>query len=108
MNSQISTNVPSLAVNLSEVPALLDYKGVNRYLAPLGRTLLYELASSGEIETASIGMKRGKRVFVTASVVRWLERRMAATQRPQMADQRGTSRRHRGTSANLTMEEIGR
>ena len=86
--SQTSANVPVLTVNLSEIPALLDANGVRKHLAPLGRTLLYELATSGEIETASIGIKRGKRVFVTASVVRWLQRRMAMTQRPQMADRR--------------------
>lgn len=91
MNSQTPANVPVLTVNLSEIPALLDAGGVNKYLAPLGRTLLYELATRGEIQTASIGMKRGKRVFVTASVVQWLQRRMAATQRPQMADRRAAA-----------------
>ena len=88
MTSHLSTNVPTLKVNLSEIPALLDADGVRRYLVPVGRTLLYELATSGEIQTASIGIKRGKRVFVTASVVQWLEKRMAATQRPQMAGRR--------------------
>ncbi len=52
--------------------------------APLGRTLLYELASRGEIQSASLGLKRGKRVFVTASIVAWLRRRTAATRRPKV------------------------
>lgn len=91
MTPQVSTNVPVLPVNLSEIPALLDANGVRKHLAPLGRTLLYELATRGEIQTASIGMKRGKRVFVTASVVQWLQKRMAATQRPRMADRRAAN-----------------
>ncbi len=108
MNSETSTNIQPLRINLSEVPALLDHEGVNKYLAPLGRTLLYELASRGEIESASLGLKRGKRVFVTTSVVRWLERRMATTRRPQMAGKRGTgSNRRKDSSANLSAEEIG-
>jgi hypothetical protein len=76
---------PNLFVNLSGIPALLDADGINKHLAPVGRTLLYELATSGEIQTASIGLRRGKRVYVTSSVVDWLQRRMEATQRPKMA-----------------------
>lgn len=91
MTPQIPANVPVLPVNLAEIPALLDANGVRKHLAPLGRTLLYELATRGEIQTASIGMKRGKRVFVTASVVQWLQKRMAATQRPRMADRRAAN-----------------
>ena len=86
--SQSSTNVPVLSINLSEMPALLDAEGVSKHLAPIGRTLLYTLATRGEIQTASLGMKRGKRCYVTASVVRWLEKRMAATQRPQIGERK--------------------
>jgi hypothetical protein len=85
MTSQVSTNVPVLTVDLSAIPPLLDADGVRTHLAPIGRTLLYELAARGEIETASLGLRRGKRVYVTASIVAWLQRRMAATRRPQMA-----------------------
>ena len=88
MTPHATANVPVLTVNLSEIPALLDADGVRKHLAPVGRTLLYELATRGEIQTASIGLKRGKRVFVTASVVQWLQKRMSATQRPQVADRR--------------------
>lgn len=88
MTPHTSTVVPILQINLSEIPPLLDADGVRKHLAPVGRTLLYELASRGEIDTASIGLKRGKRVFVTASVVRWLQKRMTETRRPQMADRR--------------------
>ena len=88
MTPHVTANVPVFTVNLSEIPALLDADGVRKHLAPVGRTLLYELATRGEIQTASIGLKRGKRVFVTASVVQWLQKRMSATHRPQVADRR--------------------
>ena len=81
---QSSIEPQHLTINLTEIPALLDAHGVRKHLAPLGRTLLYELASQGEIQTASVGMKRGKRVFVTSSIVQWIEKRMAMTKRPKM------------------------
>ena len=84
--SQSLTSTPRLSTQAAEVPLLLDADGVRKYLAPIGRSLLYQLASRGEIETASLGMKRGKRVFVTATVVQWLERRLAGTIRPNVAD----------------------
>lgn len=74
-----------LSINLSELPALLDAEGVRKHLAPVGRTLLYSLATRGEIQTASLGLGRGKRVFTTASIVEWLAKRMAQTKRPNMA-----------------------
>jgi hypothetical protein len=87
--SQSITGTPnrlSTQAQAAEVPLLLDADGVRKYLAPIGRSLLYQLASRGEIETASLGVKRGKRVFVTATVVQWLERRLAGTVRPKVAD----------------------
>lgn len=78
------SSTPVLAINLSEMPALLDVEGVKKYIAPIGKTLLYDLSSRGEIETASLGLKRGKRVFVASSIVKWIQRRMATTKRPQM------------------------
>lgn len=77
-------SVPTLTLNLSEIPALLDHAGINKYLVPIGRTTLYELAASGEIQSASIGVKRGSRVFVTSTVVEWLQKRLASTKRPKM------------------------
>ncbi len=86
--SQEPVNVPPLGINLSEIPALLDANGIRKHLAPLGRTLLYELATRGDIETASLGLGRGKRVFVTTSVVKWLERRAAESKRPNLANRK--------------------
>jgi hypothetical protein len=100
MNQHDAANVPLLKINLSEIPALLDVDGVQKHLAPIGRTLLYELATSGEIETASIGLKRGKRVFVTQSVVQWIQRRMAATLRPRLK-----IRKSSGVAADLLPKE---
>lgn len=78
-------NVPELNVNLSALPALIDLAGINKHLCPVSRSLAYVLATSGEWQTASLGIGRGRRVFVTESVVAWLQRRMAGTVRPNIA-----------------------
>ena len=84
--------VPELNVNLSGLPALIDLNGINKHLCPMSRSMSYELATSGEIETASLGLGRGRRVFVTESVVRWLQKRLAGTQRPNIAPRRKIER----------------
>lgn len=85
MDNSEQAGVPPLQIDLTKIPPLLDADGVRRKLAPISRTTLYELATLGEIETASLGLGRGRRVFVTASVVAWLQRRMEATKRPKLA-----------------------
>lgn len=77
--------VRPLGIDLAQIPALLDAEGIRKIFGPISRTMLYELATRGEIETASIGLGRGRRVFVAASIVSWLERRMAQTKRPNIA-----------------------
>ena len=84
----------ALNINLHNIPPLLDAQGVKAKLAPLGRTLLYELASRGEIETASLGLGRGKRVFVAASIVRWLQKRAAVTKPLNLAPRRNRRPEH--------------
>lgn len=81
------TNHPQTTVHIDKsiIPPFLDVEGVKRHLAPLSRSLLYELATQGEIESASLGMRRGRRVFVTESIVRWLHKRMALTRKPNIA-----------------------
>jgi len=91
MNPYASANTPTLEVDLAALPALIDHGGINKHLAPLARSTLYELATKGEIQSASIGLKRGKRVFVTASIVAWLERRMAITKRPNVAPRQSSA-----------------
>lgn len=79
------------------IPALLDVSGVRKHIAPIGRTLLYELASTGEIETVSLGMgKRGKRLFVTSSLLDYIRRRSEITRRPNMG-----RRKAQGAEASL-------
>jgi len=75
-----------LGINLSTLPPLLDDKGVWERIAPIGRTTLYTLTSAGEIESVSVGApgRRGKRMWITASLVAWLIRRASATKRPAM------------------------
>ena len=77
--------VPELNVNLSGIPALIDLDGINKHLFPLSRAMAYQLASAGQIESASLGIGRGRRVFVTSSVVDWMKRRMAQSRRPNCA-----------------------
>jgi len=84
--------VPELNVNLASLPALIDLNGINKNLCPMSRSMSYELATSGEIETASLGLGRGRRVFVTESVVRWLQKRLAGTLRPKIAPRRKVGR----------------
>lgn len=79
-----TSSAPALNIDLSKLPALLDAYGVERYIADLGRSLLYTLASKNEIESVSLGMGRGKRMFVTASVVAWINRRALVTTKPAM------------------------
>ena len=97
----LTANLAEL-VNLAGIPPLLDVGGVNKYLAPVGRTLLYSLATSGEIQTASIGLKRGRRVFVTRSVVDWLQRRMEATERPNMGSGKQSARKRSARKTGTT------
>ena len=88
MNTPEPAIVRALKIDLTGIPALLDAEGIRKHIAPVSRTLLYELSARGEIETASLGIGRGKRVFVTASVVDWIIRKHATTLRPNMG-QRG-------------------
>jgi hypothetical protein len=84
-NTSEFADVSKLNVNLSKIPPLLDVAGVNTHVAPLSRSLLYELASRGDIETASVGLGRGKRMFLTSSLVSWLQKCVAQTKRPNLA-----------------------
>lgn len=85
MNHLEHTGTNALRIDLTKIPPLLDCDGVRKNLAPISRTTLYELATLGEIQSASLGLGRGRRVFVTASIVAWLERRMAQTKQPNLA-----------------------
>lgn len=90
MTLQISSPVPRLDVDSAKLPALIDLDGINKHLAPVSRSLLYALAAAGEIQTASVGLKRGSRVWVTASVISWLNRRLATTKKPNLTSRRKT------------------
>ena len=86
MSPHIQTEpTPYLGIDASKLPALIDIHGINQHLAPLARSTLYALAGAGEIESASVGLRRGRRLFVTASIIAWLERRAAQTRRPKGA-----------------------
>lgn len=85
MNAQELESTFESWFKLTSVPPLLDAKGVRQHVADIGRTLLYEAASSGEIQSVSLGMgKRGKRLFVTKSVVEWIGRCAEKTKQPKL------------------------
>lgn len=84
-NTQELANAPTFKISTSNLPPILTAGGINSLVAPISRTLLYELAARGEIETVSLGLGRGKRAYLTASVVAWIERRAAVTIRPNIA-----------------------
>src|ERR1700676_248018 len=92
-NTSELVNVPELTIDISKLPPLLDCDGVHKHLAPIGRSLLYELATKGDITSASLGIGRGRRVFVTASIVQWLQKRAAQTKRPNIAPRRSQKAR---------------
>lgn len=85
MNVKTDQRTPPAISGFPNVPPLLDAKGVRTYIAPVGRTLLYQAAASGEIESVSLGMgKKGKRLFITESIVAWINRRAVTTEKPKM------------------------
>ena len=86
------TNLESRPFDASSFPPFLDAGGIRKYVAPIGRTLLYELDSRGEITSASLGLGRGRRVYLVPSVLAWLERRMSSTQRPKMAPRQNAAK----------------
>lgn len=58
------------------LPPLLDLPTLEANFG-IGRTTAYLLASSGELQSLTLGApgKRGKRVFLTQSVLEYVERR---------------------------------
>jgi|SRR5882724_1352934 len=91
-NTCVPADVAKLNIDLSKIPPLLDVEGVRLYLAPVSRSLLYEAAARGEIQSASVGIGRGRRFFLASSIAEWLERRAAKTVRPNIAPRRKKSK----------------
>src|SRR5215213_403122 len=63
---------------IAALPPVLDLRALQANFA-ICRTTAYSLASSGEIQSLTLGApgKRGKRVFLTQSVLDFIERRTA-------------------------------
>lgn len=87
-----NTHLESRLFDPSAFPPFLDAEGIRKHIVPIGRTLLYELDSQGEIQSASLGIGRGRRVYLVGSVLGWLERRMECTKRPKMAPRKGAAK----------------
>ena len=85
-NTSATASVPALNLETpTGIPPLLDADGVRKHLAPISRSTLYSLATAQEIVTVSVGVGRGRRCFLTASIIAWLQRRADATVRPKIA-----------------------
>jgi hypothetical protein len=89
-NATQSLTAASLGIDVSRLPALLDADGIHSRVAPIGRTVLYEAATREEIKTVLLGApgKRGKRLFVTDSVIAWILRRATTTKPPAMGSRK--------------------
>ena len=73
MNKYASFSEPKIAL----LPPVLDVRALEANFG-IGRTTAYHLASSGEIESLTLGApgKRGKRAFLTQSVLDYVQRRI--------------------------------
>lgn len=71
---------PTPQLQIAALPPLLDLRAIADNFA-IGRTLAYTLASAGEIQSLTLGApgKRGKRVFLTQSVLEYVQRRADTT-----------------------------
>ena len=74
MNNHNANNQPSALVVL---PHVLDVRGLGQSFS-IGRTTAYHLAAAGEIQSLTLGApgKRGRRVFLTQSVIEYVARRV--------------------------------
>jgi hypothetical protein len=97
-NKQEPVDVLDLHIDLTKIPPLLSVEGVNQHIAPLSRSLLYEADARGEIQSASVGIGRGRRLFLASSIVDWLQRRAAKTLRPNIAPRSSRKRKGKGES----------
>ena len=63
---------------IAKPPIVLDLRGLQATFG-IGRTTAYYLASAGEIQSLTLGApgKRGRRVFLTQSVIEYVTRRLA-------------------------------
>jgi hypothetical protein len=62
------------------LPPILDVAGLDANFS-IGKTTAYHLASAGEIQSLTVGApgRRGRRVFLTESVVAYISRRLGAS-----------------------------
>ncbi len=72
-----NTHVLSNASCPARLPAVLDFHTLEVNFG-IGRTTAYLLATSGDIQSLTLGApgKKGKRVFLTDSVLGYIDRRL--------------------------------
>lgn len=81
--SASNSEPPSFGSFRAELPPVLSIEDASR-LVSLGRTSLYALASAGEIQSLTLGApgSRGKRAFLTDSLIAYINRRVEASPTP--------------------------
>ena len=75
------THIPvSTNRSIAALPPILDLRALEANFA-IGRTTAYHLATAGEITSVSLGApgRRGRRRFLTQSVLDYISRRAAET-----------------------------
>jgi hypothetical protein len=84
LQRRIMTNINASAIQamIVALPPVLDLRALEANFG-IGRTTAYQLASAGEIQSLTLGApgKRGKRVFLTQSVVDHVHRRAMTAKR---------------------------
>ena len=77
-NASANTHAHSFTSQITSLPQILDVSGLEQTFG-IGRTTAYHLAAVGEIQSLTLGApgKRGRRVFLTQSVIEYVTRRLA-------------------------------
>ena len=97
-----NTHTFALQSRIAALPPVLDVRALEANFN-IGRTTAYHLASSGEIQSLTMGApgKRGKRAFLTQSVLDYVQRRLGEStplncpaRRPALPSKQKTRHRH--------------
>ena len=77
---------------IAELPHVLDVRTIGQSFG-IGRTTAYHLAAAGEIQSLTLGApgKRGRRVFLTQSVIEYVTRRLAESKPLSCGSQKQTN-----------------
>ncbi len=73
-----NTHTSDTCTKIAALPPVLDLRALEANFG-IGRTTAYQLASNGDIQSLTLGApgKRGRRCFLTQSVLEYIQRRVA-------------------------------